>query len=343
MSNRSSHLPSAPETARRRRHGRTIRTLAAVASIAALASACDVGTEGQPPQDEQFDDVLLGLVEECEFDAAACVELGHSTEPGSADHAFAMSCGGRPWLEFPCVEIEFDPAPEPAPEPEPHPQPEPRPEPEPQPQPEPAPQPQPQPDVAGYEALWQAVGWDVQDWAIDVFQRSAFVSETAAWHPVTFENVVAGTTRCGDRTLGWTPGIYCSRDQYVGFSHDVLLGWREAYGDLVVATVVAHEWAHAVQDMIGFGELSRYVIGLEAHADCLAGDYVRRALSGAVSGVAVTQQDLEQLFRFFDEVLGDDLPWEHPDAHGSSEFRADHFRQGLDFGVGGCTVYYEDA
>ena len=124
-------------------------------------------------------------------------------------------------------------------------------------------------------------------------------------------------------------------------------GWLGAdvykrYGDFAVAYVIAHEYGHHVEWLLGLftkkvrGEL--FQIHLEMMADCLAGIWARSAFSRGL----LDDTKVEQVIKLAD--LFGDTPGVSPDdpgAHGRSGIRTAWFLNGYqgDGSVADCRTY----
>jgi hypothetical protein len=142
-------------------------------------------------------------------------------------------------------------------------------------------------------------------------------------------------TPCGPAVLG--NAFYCPLDH--GVYYDLGLMQRvygtAGFGDFGALTILAHEWSHAVQHQLAPDLKPPRGIAYELQADCLAGAYAQFLQLEQSPWLRLERGDLEEgattLFS-----LGDDLPWFHPDAHGSPYDRSLHFVIGLAEGVPAC-------
>jgi hypothetical protein len=100
---------------------------------------------------------------------------------------------------------------------------------------------------------------------------------------------------------------------------------RLSYGNERVKAILAHEFAHALQDKCGLYNLWNGGIKIELHADFLAGFYIGQ--SGLISKNKLTGFAQE----FFER--GDNLPFLHIDHHGSPEERRCAFLEGYKVAV----------
>jgi predicted metalloprotease len=156
-------------------------------------------------------------------------------------------------------------------------------------------------------------------------------------------------TSCGQASSQMGP-FYCPADETVYFDLDFLAQLQQqldAPGDLAAQYIVAHEYGHHVQNVLGVssevsrlqqqdpGQANRYSVALELQADCLAGTWARNAderglleqgeISEALNAAAAGGDDRIQ------EQAGMTVD---PDSftHGTSEQRVQWFRRGYDTG-----------
>lgn len=129
-------------------------------------------------------------------------------------------------------------------------------------------------------------------------------------------------TACGS---GRASGpFYCSLDRSLGFPAQFFEPlWPDA--DAAVAVVIAHEWGHHVQNLLGLLRGQFFTIQTELQADCLAGNFF---------GYAGTQGwlddgDVDEAARM-SYIGGDSSDWRDPRAHGSPQQRVDAFMRGYD-------------
>ena len=127
--------------------------------------------------------------------------------------------------------------------------------------------------------------------------------------------------------------VYCGGDH--GIYYDVNLLQRILFevGDYAVAAIIAHEWAHLVQNLIGILGAGFPTIVTELQADCLTGIYTISVNNRNLLDFGDIDEAARILFLF-----GDDLPLLHPNAHGSSQMRHESFVTGFQQGFDGCSV-----
>ena len=169
----------------------------------------------------------------------------------------------------------------------------------------------------------------------------------------------ATSTNCGQASAEVGP-FYCPADRLVYFDLDFLTQLQQQFGatgDLAAQYIVAHEYGHHVQNLIGVSDQVRdaqaaqpdranaYSVALELQADCFAGAWARSAedrgllepgdLEEALNAAAAVGDD-----RIQQQTTGriDRESW----THGSSEQRVQWFRRGFDTGdPQRCTTFEE--
>ena len=141
-----------------------------------------------------------------------------------------------------------------------------------------------------------------------------------------------------------TPGnsFYCA----AGPDRRIYLDWGwhwdlvERFGDYGSGYVLAHEWAHHVQNLLGWYDWAlerRYFAGLELQADCYAGIYTGHAYTVGLAGTDDVDEALAWLHEF-----GDDHHWKSPYAHGNSWLRETSFEYGFQYmNLAGCDLTYK--
>ena len=102
------------------------------------------------------------------------------------------------------------------------------------------------------------------------------------------------TTGCGPASTDVGP-FYCPVDKKVyidlGFFDELQSRFGGSNGPLAQAYVLAHEYGHHIQDLLGILDQKRNSIQVELQADCFAGVWMHNAeKTGYITGI--TQQDL---------------------------------------------------
>jgi predicted metalloprotease len=181
---------------------------------------------------------------------------------------------------------------------------------------------------------------------------------------MTFSGGVS--TGCGEATSQVGP-FYCPPDQGIyldtTFFQDVLEGQLGGQGgDFVEPYVLAHEYGHHIQNLMGtMGKVRTQkgpesdAVRLELQADCYAGLWTRAATGTTdTEGVAIFESlDDDDITEALDsaKAVGDDRIQQrsgqgvNPDGwtHGSSEQRMRWFRTGYDGGtVEDCDTFAAD-
>ena len=199
--------------------------------------------------------------------------------------------------------------------------------------------------------------------SLDVYWADQFQTEGIQYAtPGFFLFEDATNTGCGGATSAVGP-FYCPPDQAIyldtGFFDELRGRFGASGGPLAEMYVVAHEWGHHVQNLVGtMDQLNRQDTGpqsdavrLELQADCYAG-----AWAGAASTVPdetgtpflqpITKQQIADALNAA-AAIGDDRIQEqttgqvNPEGwtHGSSEQRQTWFERGFESGLGSCNTF----
>ncbi|SEB73150.1 hypothetical protein SAMN04489806_1630 [Paramicrobacterium humi] len=172
----------------------------------------------------------------------------------------------------------------------------------------------------------------------------------------------ATQTGCGSATSATGP-FYCPSDEHiyvdVSFFDQLRSQFGSSGGSLAQMYVIAHEWGHHVQNLLG--DLDRYSDGqtgpesnqvrIELQADCYAGAWVAAAsktkdeqgttllkqptdaqIADALSAAAAVGDD-----RIQEKVQGQVTP--HTFTHGTSEQRQSWFTNGYRGGAEACDTF----
>jgi predicted metalloprotease len=167
-------------------------------------------------------------------------------------------------------------------------------------------------------------------------------------------------TGCGQASSQTGP-FYCPLDNLVYFDLDFLVTLQNnfgATGDLAAQYIVAHEFGHHVQNVLGINEEMRraqqadpqranqYSVALELQADCFAGAWARDASD---RGLFDDPREVEEALNAASAV-GDDTIQQKtqgrvdPESwtHGSSAQRVQWFQRGYQTGdPQACTTFSE--
>jgi predicted metalloprotease len=151
-------------------------------------------------------------------------------------------------------------------------------------------------------------------------------------------------TACGPAVPGFY-AFYCPLDRSI-YLEDAKLREIAQTDDFIPAFVIAHEWAHHVQDSVGLervGPSERpndwaevYSIELELMADCMSGAW---ALDLDTRG-ALEEGDIDATVDFTVNTLGDPgfIAEYDPQAHGNGAQRSQSILLGYTDGFLGCNI-----
>lgn len=167
-------------------------------------------------------------------------------------------------------------------------------------------------------------------------------------------------TGCGQASSQTGP-FYCPLDNLVYFDLDFLVTLQNQFGatgDLAAQYIVAHEYGHHIQNLLGINEqmqraqqedpsrANQYSVALELQADCFAGSWARDAADRSLFD---TPQEIEEALNAASAV-GDDTIQQKtsgrvdPESwtHGSSAQRVEWFQRGYQTGdPQRCTTFSE--
>jgi uncharacterized protein len=139
---------------------------------------------------------------------------------------------------------------------------------------------------------------------------------------------------CGQFGPYDNPAAYCPLDDSVYYSVPLGQEIQTTVGDYAWITVLAHEWGHHVQVVLGI--TPELAIDRELQADCFSGAYAQRALQqGFLQEGDVTEGVMMT-------ILGSDpieLDETVDGAHGSSDYRVTSFMEGYFNGASTCLAY----
>ena len=200
--------------------------------------------------------------------------------------------------------------------------------------------------------------------SLDAYWRSAFAEAGIEYRsPADFVLFEGGTsTGCGSASSSTGP-FYCPGDETIyvdtGFFDQLRSQFGATGGPLSEMYVVAHEWGHHVQNVLGtMGKVNLRETGpnsdavrLELQADCYAGSWAKNASTVPdANGVAflqpITQAQIDDALNAA-QVIGDDRIQSqstgrvNPETwtHGSSAQRQKWFSTGFEQGPGACTTF----
>ncbi len=170
---------------------------------------------------------------------------------------------------------------------------------------------------------------------IDRFWSEAFAEAGVPYRPPT--DIVALdqrlTTGCGEASPFISQFFYCPADETIYLVPEALEAVTGEHGDYGAVTILAHEWGHHVQWLLGVPPDASNA--LELQADCLAGAWTSRARElGLLDPGDVTEAAM------LSAEYGDDYgaPQDVPNAHGIDDDRISAFMRGYDDGLGDCDL-----
>jgi hypothetical protein len=160
-----------------------------------------------------------------------------------------------------------------------------------------------------------------------------------------FFYVETGTTKqtaCGPARTGFW-AFYCPGDSTI-YVDGSLIESLQSSGDFAAAFVIAHEYAHHIQTLVGFDRVQSepqawnqvWSIELELMADCMAGSW---ALDVDTRGL-LEPDDENEAIQFTIDKLGDPtyVSEYDPQAHGTADERVQAFTSGYEDGFLGCNI-----
>ena len=197
---------------------------------------------------------------------------------------------------------------------------------------------------------------------VDTYWTKAFEDAGLPEPRVSYQWIPAGQTAasaCGneDGALGDSAAAYCSGDDtiyisqkfatdiYAGALDHALPGSSQGYGrtigDFSVAYIVAHEYAHQVQDELGLfrtygGQLP--TMAFELQADCYAGTWANSAYRENRLEDGDVQEALDAALAVGDFDAG------NPGHHGTPQQREAAWTRGFETGdPSSCSAYLDPA
>jgi predicted metalloprotease len=145
-------------------------------------------------------------------------------------------------------------------------------------------------------------------------------------------------TRYGDVQSN---AFYCFDGDFIAFDDARLFPQlADAYGDLVIGVVMAHEWGHHIQSLTR-PDLAPVIYELQA--DCFAGAWVQHLV---LDDGALVRVDDDQLRNAISGVVAfrdePGITSDQQGAHGSAFDRVGAFQDGYEDGVEGCAGYVQE-
>jgi predicted metalloprotease len=156
-------------------------------------------------------------------------------------------------------------------------------------------------------------------------------------------------TACGQASSQLGP-FYCPADELVYFDLDFLVQMQQQFGatgDLAAQYIVAHEYGHHVQNVLGVstdvrrlqqqdpGMANQYSVALELQADCFAGAWASSADERGLLEQGEIREALDAAAAVGDDRIQSRAGMsvdQESFTHGTSEQRVQWFRRGYDTG-----------
>lgn len=200
--------------------------------------------------------------------------------------------------------------------------------------------------------------------SLDAYWTGAFAQEGITYRSPADFVLFRGSTSTGCGTASSATGpFYCPPDESIyvdtGFFDELRNKFGATGGPLAEMYVVAHEWGHHIQNVLGtMDNLNLQQTGptsdsvrLELQADCYGGSWAKNASTVTDSGGVpflqpITKQQINDALNAA-SVIGDDRIQKqatgqaHPESwtHGSSAQRQKWFSIGFDKGPTACNTF----
>jgi len=206
------------------------------------------------------------------------------------------------------------------------------------------------------EQFLTAVTEHVDGYWTKVFKQSGLPEPRVGYQWIPAGQTAASACGDGNGTLGDTAAAYCPGDDtiyisqkfatdiYNGALDQALPGSSQGYGrtigDFAVAYIVAHEYAHEVQDELGLFQRQGQIptMAFELQADCYAGTWAKSAYQENRLEDGDVQEALDAAL-----AVGD-FDASNPGHHGTPEQRAEAWNSGFEAGdPSACSGYADPA
>lgn len=139
---------------------------------------------------------------------------------------------------------------------------------------------------------------------------------------------------CGQFGPYDNPAAYCPLDEAVYYSVPLGQEIQTTVGDFAWIAVLAHEWGHHVQVLLGIAP--ELTIDRELQADCFSGAYAQRALQQGFLQEGDVTEAVVMTILGGDPIEMDEMA---DGAHGSSDYRVTSFMEGYFNGAATCLEY----
>lgn len=151
-------------------------------------------------------------------------------------------------------------------------------------------------------------------------------------------------TGCGPAATGFW-AFYCPPDATL-YLDEALLTQLQQQAPFAAAFVIAHEWAHHIQTIVGFDRVGDgrtptkwnqvHSIDLELMADCMSGAWAQDVNTRGL----LQTNDIQDTANFAIQYLGDPpgVDTYDPQAHGSADMRVNAIMDGFNGGFLACNI-----
>jgi uncharacterized protein len=166
---------------------------------------------------------------------------------------------------------------------------------------------------------------------LNAFWQRAFTESGATYRAPAVKTLTTSVeTACGPAGPEQF-AFYCPAEEAIYYAPVALDEHRRCIGDFAPIVVLAHEWGHHLQTLLGLAPAPGNAFELQA--DCLAGVYARDAgRRGLLDPGDITEA--VAMAAEAGDPLG--LPQDAPGAHGINDDRIAAFMRGYLDGVGAC-------
>ena len=161
---------------------------------------------------------------------------------------------------------------------------------------------------------------------------------------ISYDSNDLGSPRiCGRGTYRLVNAFYCRNDKVMAWDRGVLVPTAQHFfGDMSVPALIAHEYAHAVQQMAGLVNKETPTIVSEQQADCLSGVYLRWVAEGHSPRFTVSTGDgldrvLAGLITIRDPGTPEDTELSEQ-GHGTAADRVSAFGMGFVHDASACAA-----
>lgn len=161
---------------------------------------------------------------------------------------------------------------------------------------------------------------------------------------ISYDSNDLGSPRiCGRGTYRLVNAFYCRNDKVMAWDRGVLVPTAQHFfGDMSVPALIAHEYAHAVQQMAGLVNKETPTIVTEQQADCLSGVYLRWVAEGHSPRFTVSTGDgldrvLAGLITIRDPGTPEDTELSEQ-GHGTAADRVSAFGMGFVHDASACAA-----